>query len=187
MQFSVSGCLLGTGPASEVGYEPVQEAEDGLGVVVAFGEVRELAFEAEGDAEFGTDVQPVDIAGVVDMAGAAAGDVALSASRSVAELEFVAVAGHEPYYNHSSGVVVAWGYGASFEFVFEPKFGFVLVAASEAEYMLAPCENTQVAPFEVLSGAQFEPTVDNPEPVELDLGMESEPGCNPGGKVGVAL
>lgn len=201
MQFAVSGCLFGTGPAAEVEYGPVQEAEDGHGVVVAFGEVFELAFEAEADAEFGTEAQPVNIAGAGDMVGAGAGDVTLPAPRSVAELGLV-VAGHEPYCKPfevvvawdsgaSFEVVVAWGCGVSFEIVFEPKAEFVLVAASEAEYMMAPCENIQAAPFEVLVGAQLGPTVvqpellGNPETVEVDFGMETEPGSNPGGKVGV--
>lgn len=166
--------MFGTGPAAEVGAGAVQKAEEGLGVVVAIGEVFELGYAAEGDAEFGTDAQPVNIAGVEAGDKAGPGDVAVPAPRSVAELGLV-VSGYEPYYKHLTEAVVAWDSGASFGFEFEPKVVLVFVAASEADYMMAPCENTLGAPFEVLAGAHLEPTVvqpellDNPETAELDL------------------
>lgn len=134
-------------------------------MVVAIGEVLELASEAEGDAE------PVNIAEIEagDKAGAEAEVVPVS--KSVAEL---VVFGYKP----PSEVVVAWDFGVSLAVVFEPRVGFVFVAASVAEYMMAPYENIQGAPSEVQTGAQPGATVvepellDTPETVEFDLFAE---------------
>lgn len=166
-------------PAAEVGAGAVKEAEDGLGVVVAIGEVFELA--SEGETEF--DAEPVNTAEIEagneaedkigDKAGAEVEVV--PEPKSVAELGLV-VSGDETYHKLSSEVVVAWNSGVSFGVVFEPKVGFV--AASEAEYMMAPCENTRGALSEALAGAQLGATVvepellDMPETVELDLFAE---------------
>lgn len=78
---AASGCVFGTGPAAGVGSEAEKEAEDGLGVVVAIGEVFELASEAEGDAE--VDAEPVNIAEIE--AGNKAGDTAVADVGAVPE------------------------------------------------------------------------------------------------------
>ncbi len=179
---SVSGCVFGTGPAAEDGAEAVKEAEDRFGVVVVIGEVFELAFESE--AEF--DAEPVNTAEIEvgdeaedkvgDKAGNKAGAEveAVPGPMSVAELGLV-VSGYETSHELSSEVVVAWNSAVSFGVVFEPKVGSVFAAASEAEYMMAPCENTQGDLSEALAGAQLGATVvqpellDMPETVELDL------------------
>lgn len=44
----------------------------------------------------------------------------------------------EPYHTLSSEAVVVWDPAASLGIVFESRVGFVFVAASEAEYMMAP-------------------------------------------------
>lgn len=167
---AVAGCVFGTGPAAEVGAEAVKEAEDGVGVVVAIGEVFEFASEDERSAEFDTEAEPVNIAEIEaevedgDKAGAEV-EVVLE-PKSFAELGLV-VSGYEIYHNRSSEVV-AWNSGVSLGFVF----------ASEAEYMMAPCENIQGALSEVLIGAQLGATavgpelLDKPETVELDLFAE---------------
>lgn len=85
--------MFGTGPAAEVGSEAEKETEDGLGVVVAIGEVFDLASEAEGDAEFDVETEPVNIAEIeaADEAGDKAGAEveAVPEPKSVAELGLV--------------------------------------------------------------------------------------------------
>lgn len=174
----MSGCVFGTGPAAEVGAGAVKEAEDGVGVVIAIGEVFEFASEDERDAEFDAEAEPVNIAeieaGVEDGDKAGAEVEVVPEPKSFAELGLV-VFGCETYHNLSSEVV-AWNSGVSLGFVFEPRVGFVF--ASEAEYMMAPCENIQGTLTEVLIGAQFGATavgpelLDKPETVELDLFAE---------------
>lgn len=163
-----SGCVFGTGPAAGSGVEAVK---DGHGVVVAIGEVFELASEAVGDAEF--DAEPVNIADTEAVHKAGAEVEAELEPKSVAELDLVA-SGYATYYKLSSEVVVAWNSEVSFGVVFEPRVGF----ASEAEERMAPCENTWGAQLEVLAGAQLGATVvepevlDKPETVELDIFAE---------------
>lgn len=66
--------------------------------------------------------------------------------------------------------------------MFEPRVGFVFVAASEAEYMMAPSEDIRDALSEVLTGVQLGATVGEPallhkpETVELDLFVEETVG-----------
>lgn len=209
---AVSGFVFGTGPAAEVGAEAVKEAEDGLGVVVASREVFEL--EAEGEAEFDADVEPVSIAGIEAGDKAGAEIEVVPEPKSVAELVLV-VSGHKL----SSEAAVAWNSGVSLGVVLEPRVGLVSVAASEAADMMAPCENIQGALSEVLPGVQLGATegeselLDKPETVQLDLfaegmvgeldvsaglgvvtlalvstaGVETDPGGNLGGNTEVVL
>lgn len=174
---AASGCVFGTGSASEVGSGPVKEAEDGLGVVVLTGGVFELESAGEGDAEFDADAELVDTAEIEAAHKAGADFEAVSDPKSVVELGLV-VPGYETYHKLSSEFAVAWNSGVLLGVVFEPRVGFVFVAASEAEYMMAPCENIQGALSEVLAGALLGATVvepellDTPETVELDLFAE---------------
>lgn len=198
---AVPGCVFGIGPA-EVG--AVKDAEDGLGVVAVTGEVSEVAPEAGGELAC--------IAEAGDTAGTVAVDV--PESKSVAELGLVV---SELYCKRPSGVVVAWDSGASFGVVFESRVEFGLEAAFEADYTMAPCENTHGAQSEVLAGptvAQPE-LLDKPENVEFGLvavgtlgewvvcagdwpdlvalvcqttaGMETDPWGNPAGKAEFVL
>lgn len=113
---ALSGYEFGTGLASAVGAEAVEEGEDGLGVVIAIEEVFEPAYE--GDAEFDTDAEPVNIAEIE--AGDKAEDEVevVPEPKSVAELGLV-VSACETYHKISSEVVVvAWNSGVSLGVVF---------------------------------------------------------------------
>ncbi len=165
---AVSECAFGTGPAAEVGAGDVREAEAGLGVVVAIEEILELA--SEGDAEF--DADSVNIA--EKEVGKAVPVEAGPEPKSVAELGLV-VSVHDTYHKLSSEVAVAWNFGvpSSLRVVFEPMVEFVV--ASQAEYMMAPCERIQGALLDILTGSQLGATavvpelLDKPETVELEL------------------
>lgn len=137
--------------------------------MVVTEKVSGLGHEAGGDAELGTDAEPVNIA--------EAGVVVVPESKIVAEPGPV-VSAYAPDCKFSSeAAVVAWGCGASFGIAVEPMAGFVPGAASEIERMVTLCEDTQGALDVVLAGAQLGPIVesdllDNPELVELDLYVE---------------
>lgn len=178
--------MFGTGPAAEVGTGDVREAEVGLGVVVVTVEIFELAFEAEGGAEFDADAESGNIAENEAGAesGAESGDKtgAVEAGpepKSAAELDLV-VSVHDAYHKLSSEVAVAWksGVSQSLGVVFEPRVGVAFVAASQTDHMMAPCENIQGALSEILTGTQLGATVvelellDKPETVEPDLFAE---------------
>lgn len=180
---TVSGCVsgvFGIEPAAEFEDVVVKEAEDGLDVVVVTEKVFEVAFEVEGDAEFGADAESVNIAETkaVDKAGAGLGVVA--EHKSAAAFGLVA-SGSEQHYNLSSVVVVAWDSVASFGVVFEPRVEFVFVVAFEDENMMAPCGNIEGGLSEVLAEAQSGSTeveaelVDRSEIVAFDLFADNMP------------
>lgn len=178
----------------------VRDAGDGMDGVVETGQASEAEDKAE--AEAGAE-------GTAEMEAVGKAEAGIGV---VLEHEFVAAAaalglvasGYERHYKASSEAVAAWDFAASFGVVLEPRFGFVVVAASEEVHTVAPWEHTQV----LLPEVQFGPIVVWLEQLDvfgtakLDLegwgvsvevsklllfGLENEPGNIPAGTAEVAL